>query len=626
MARIRGEKEHNRKDAPGRRYSLRLVLATAFGTLVALAVAFVLVVSVSANFRNTFSLLNDQAVALLAGMERAIKREIEPVVETTSTLASLYANGDFRLDDARTSESLVSALLRMRGGAEGIFLYDMAGNKLEMIRAGNGEPVFAGRELVDTANVDAFRAAALRSPGAPAWARAIAMDGRIFHAVAQTLIRDGRVEGIVVAIIGRLTINRIVAELGRDNNTTAFVMTADRQIIAHSRMPQFFRQTPVAPIAEFPDSILAALGEAEPSLEFNAASELGIEVFETPGRDGTVYITKALSGYAQQPYVLGAYFDKTDIGEEVFRAVASLLAGLAGLLLAVVAAVMIGKRISRPMTRIAETAALFSDFRIDEMQPLPKSRIREIDDQARALNKLQIAMREFSRYVPRSVVAGLIASGSKAALPREREITILFTDIADFTGLSERLEAHETASLLSEHFDLIGAEIESRNGTVDKFMGDGLMAFWGAPEDNPDHVADAVESARAIARALARHNAQRRRDGLPPLKMRLGLHTGKAVVGNIGGATRQNYTIVGDAVNVAQRLEQLGKELLEPGDEIVATVSSDIAEAAGDRARFEPAGTRVIRGRERPVAVCRLVLDDASVVPKIVAFPGASSA
>ena len=607
-------------------YSLRTVLAVVFGTLVALAVGLVLAMSVASNLRNTFSLLNDQAVNLLASMEHEIKRNTEPVSETVSTLAALYEKRQFHPAFTAAYEPVLSVLLRMNKAAEAIIVLDEAGNAVTVERGDNGALTFNADNAIPARTMAAFREAATRAPGSPAWGEPVRIGDAQFHYAATALTRNGRMEGIAVALVGRQSINRIVAELGRQYDTTAFVLVGKNKVIAHSHQLQEFATGPVIPLEQFPDEDLAGFASAELSDEFEEASESGVQVYETPGRSGLVYITTALTGYAPEPYTLGAYFRKADIGEEVFRAFATLLAGIAGLIVAVIAAILIGKRISMPMTRIADTAAKFSDFRIDEITPLPKSRIKEINDQAHALNKLHVAMREFSRYVPRSVVAGLIASGSEAASPRKREITILFTDIVDFTGMSERLDAHDTAQLLSEHFDAIGAQIESRNGTVDKFMGDGLMAFWGAPEENPNHVTDAVEAAKGIAETLERQNATRRAKGLPALRMRIGIHTGPAVVGNVGGATRQNYTIVGDSVNVAQRLEQLGKEMFEPGETVVAIVSGEVSDKAAEHANFVPAGTRVIRGRERPIAVCKMLLKDEHGAKKVVAFPGASTA
>jgi class 3 adenylate cyclase len=237
-----------------------------------------------------------------------------------------------------------------------------------------------------------------------------------------------------------------------------------------------------------------------------------------------------------------------------------------------------------------------------------------------------MAMREFSRYVPRSLVERLIRSGEESIRTVERELTILFSDIIEFTTLSERMNASDTATVLNDIFDIQCREIEAQNGTVDKFMGDGLMAFWGAPDADPDHASHAIASAAKIASAAQAFNRERREKGLPPLRLRMGIHTGRVVVGNIGGGSRQNYTIIGDAVNVTQRIEQMGKELMAPDDDTIVLVSDHAVKTTTGQFSFKPVGTRVIRGRERPVAV--FILDTGSTAESatVVAFPGTGRA
>ena len=142
-----------------------------------------------------------------------------------------------------------------------------------------------------------------------------------------------------------------------------------------------------------------------------------------------------------------------------------------------------------------------------------------------------------------------------------REVTVMFTDIAGFTSLSEGMPATELASLLNDHFAVLSACIEAEDGTVDKFIGDSVMAFWGAPDAQPDHAERAARAARAISDAIDADNRQRVANGLAPIGVRIGLHSGSVTVGNIGAPDRINYTIIGDTVNVGQRLEQLAKDV-----------------------------------------------------------------
>jgi len=169
------------------------------------------------------------------------------------------------------------------------------------------------------------------------------------------------------------------------------------------------------------------------------------------------------------------------------------------------------------------------------------------------------------------------------------------------------MPAARTAALLNHHFALMAQCIENEEGTIDKFLGDGVMAFWGAPDRQADHAARAARTVLAIADAIARDNRQRREDGGLPIKLRIGLHSGTVVVGNIGAPERMNYTIVGDTVNTAKRLEQLGKVLGTAEEAVTILISAETAAALepGDF-HLETCGTHPVPGRGQPIEVCRL--------------------
>jgi adenylate cyclase len=610
----------NRRALPGRSYTLRFILAAAFGTLVAVSVGAVLFISVGANFRNTYSLLNERAITLLNGMEQAIRVETGRAEGAVNGLAQMFDDGIFDVGDKDKIDILLRALLASEEKIEGLLIIDLQGKALGLLRDGQRsinalaltEP---GPELVNN-----FKAAIMSQSGRPVWGEPAVVGDVLYHNVSRPLVRDGVVKGLVIAVLGRSTMNSVISELGQSNDTTAFVLNGNNAVIGHSRLTGLFNGRNAIPLANVPDRALAQFAQAVKSDEFAEAAARGISVYGTQGRGGYVFITKQLPGYASAPYTLGAYFLKADIGSEIARAMLSLGAGLAGLAAAVIAAILLGKRISAPMTRIADTAELLSEFEIDKIKPLPRSYVREIDNQAVALNRMHMAIREFSRYVPRTLVARLVRLGTNATMSVEREVTILFSDIAGFTSLSERMDAAETAAVLNEHFDIVCSCIEATGGTVDKFLGDGVMAFWGAPEDDAGHAKNAIKAAREIMNAIAANNSLRVASGKPPIRLRIGIHTGRAVVGNIGGGGRQNYTLVGDSVNVAQRLEQMGRDLMGPDDDAMVLVSSAVMNAVGGEAHFIPAGTHILRGRERPIAVGMLDLKEKDS-EKIVPFP-----
>jgi adenylate cyclase len=181
----------------------------------------------------------------------------------------------------------------------------------------------------------------------------------------------------------------------------------------------------------------------------------------------------------------------------------------------------------------------------------------------------------------------------------EREITVLFSDIRGFTSMSEHVDALEMVGQLNEYFAAMVDVVGHHKGTLDKFLGDGMMAIFGAPGDDPDHAEHACSCALEMLDRLTEVNESRKARGLPELKIGIGVHTGVAVVGNVGSPLfRVDFTAIGDTVNLAARLEAASKEL---GTEIV--VSADTKKATGQAHEFHPLGSFIARGRTTPTEV-----------------------
>jgi adenylate cyclase len=166
----------------------------------------------------------------------------------------------------------------------------------------------------------------------------------------------------------------------------------------------------------------------------------------------------------------------------------------------------------------------------------------------------------FGEYVPPERVAQMRASGQRFSLEGEsREMSVLFSDIRDFTAHSERLAPREISALLNDYLSSMTAAIHDRRGTVDKYVGDAIMAFWGAPVANAGHAADAVRAALAMQRAMPAIRESYAARGWPAIAMGVGVNTGTMSVGDMGSRFRKAYTVLGDAVNLASRLEGLTK-------------------------------------------------------------------
>ena len=215
--------------------------------------------------------------------------------------------------------------------------------------------------------------------------------------------------------------------------------------------------------------------------------------------------------------------------------------------------------------------------------------------------------RAFAHYVPPTVVDDLVADTDKLRLGGEkRELTVLFSDIRGFTTLSEAMAPEELVKLMNEYFTVMTAKVFEHRGSLDKYIGDAIMALFGAPVAEPRHAACACRAAIEMVRALQPLRESWRARGIPSIDIGVGINTGPMVVGNMGSASRFNYTVVGDAVNLASRIEHLNKEY---GTSIL--LSEYTYEPVKDefRAAREVDMVRV-RGRAQPVRLYELFADD----------------
>jgi adenylate cyclase len=178
-----------------------------------------------------------------------------------------------------------------------------------------------------------------------------------------------------------------------------------------------------------------------------------------------------------------------------------------------------------------------------------------------ATHDMKRGLRSFGKYVPADLVREILASGGEAELGGQRaSLTIFFTDIADFTTISEGLEPEALVDQLSEYFEAMSSVLrQPPSGTLDKFIGDSIMAFWGAPLPNLDHAVTACRAALACQERLKELQEKWTREGKPLFYQRIGINTGDVIVGNMGSTSRLNYTVVGDTVNTASRFEGLNK-------------------------------------------------------------------
>ncbi|MGH7317665.1 MAG: adenylate/guanylate cyclase domain-containing protein [Candidatus Rokuibacteriota bacterium] len=272
-----------------------------------------------------------------------------------------------------------------------------------------------------------------------------------------------------------------------------------------------------------------------------------------------------------------------------------VLAGLGG-------AVGLAALLSRPIFRLvrATRAIAAGDFNIalpvasrDELGVLTDS----FNRMARSLREKEMIKRAFTRYVAREVVEEILKDPENLVLSGERrQVTVLFCDVRGFTPLSERLSPEEVVLLLNDFYTLMIETTFKYDGTLDKFLGDAVMAVFGAPLAHPDHSARAIRTALAMQEGVTGLNERRMRDGKEPIAVGIGVSAGEAVAGTVGTEDRMEYTVIGDSVNLAARLESNAK----PGQILI---SHSTYERVRDLVEARPLGRIRVKGKEEEVEV-----------------------
>lgn len=271
-------------------------------------------------------------------------------------------------------------------------------------------------------------------------------------------------------------------------------------------------------------------------------------------------------------------------------------------------ATFVSRRISAPLNHLSHALEGIGEFRIPS-EPSPRSFVREVSVIGESVDRMKSSLRSFGKYVPTDIVREILRTSRAAQLGGEtRTLTIFLSDLRDFTRLSESRAADEAVAMVSDYLEIITAAVHGAGGTVDKYLGDGVLALFNAPNNLADHAARACAAALDAQRRLAEIAPGRAMRRLPSLAARIALHTGEAVVGNIGTPERFAYTALGDPVNLASRIESLNKVY---GTSILATALT--RKAAGPRFAWRTVDRVAVYGRSAVVDLFELLGEEATL-------------
>jgi adenylate cyclase len=300
--------------------------------------------------------------------------------------------------------------------------------------------------------------------------------------------------------------------------------------------------------------------------------------------------------------------DITELRDVTRRALYKHVLGLALVLLVVLTlALRFASRMGGAVRSISEAAGHVKEGKYVHA-PVIRSG-DELESLARNFNAMVEGLKErdrlretFGRYVTRQVADHLMKGNNMNLGGQLVPVTVLFSDIRSFTSISETMEPRALLDFLNEYFSGMVESVMMNNGVVDKFIGDAIMAVFGAPVPAPDDALHAVKAALEMRARLLKINVRFKERGLPELRTGIGLHSGQVVAGNMGHAERMEYTVIGDAVNLASRLEGMTKEL-----KCDVVMSEDLFKQVEIHVNAEPLSKIKVKGRDREVMVYRLI-------------------
>ena len=599
-----------------RNLPITFVLVFGIGVLVTAAIVLVFLASFQVARLNTVELTRDKAELLMERMIERIEQHLIPVEFQIETVASLLVTRDIDLQDDRALGHVLLASLAATPQVSGMVFVWPDGTLVRAARNHPDMPI----ERLDWSDNPAFRQLieTARPAEQPYWGDLFFAEttGLTYINVRLPVRRNGELLGVLIAGVSIRELSEFLGDISTELTDNpfinAFILYGRDHVLAHPLFawgfPGLSDAEPLPSITGFSDPVISAMWTAddiapvEPEFLGNFQAHtfsLGAQVYIALYREVEVPM--------ERPWIIGTYVQLGDIAPQ-FRRLLWIPLVVAGVLVtALLLAWLMGRHVSRPLKALAGAAVRIRGFELDAVPALSPSRLRELNEATGAFNAMVAGLRSFERYVPRTLVRRLIRTSDHGDMASdERTITVLFTDMVGFTELAESLSARDVAEFLNEHFSLIGECVEAEGGTIDKFIGDALMAFWGAPEPQEDGPRRACRAALAMSSAIEAENAKRRAAGLAPIRLRVGIHTGPVVVGNIGMAGRINYTIVGDTVNACQRLEDLGKQIGDAADVTILTSARTVAEL-DDGFEVRPVGDFTVKGREETLAVYRLL-------------------
>jgi len=542
------------------KYRIPITAITVFGTssLLAITVATVLYLGFSQAAESTLKQLAGKASTLIDSMELSIDAHLAPIRDQARWVADDVKD----LSNPASLDEYIFGSLAATPQVAGVAIITPDGNSRRWHRDNR---VVIDEDWSHSPWIQEYLKQ-VKSAQSPTWREPIFSD----TVNSSTLLHDiplhdvnGEFIGVFAQIVTLQELSTYLSRKYAETGITPFVLYNREFVLAHPAINVGSEQQPLSKLGEISDLVLQRIwspDETDPFIASELVNTSASGIFW--GDNFYLYLHRDIDHYGPAPWTVGAYVNtslrSTDWRDRIVRA---MLAGIAVLVFAVLASIIVGRKVSTPIKELVKAANTVDAGKLDEVEHLNDSQIREIDDAGRAFNNMVKGLRErevirdtLGRFVPEKVASSLLAGGGSIPV-QQTEATILFCDIEGFTNLTETLGPVKIVDVLNSFFSAMVDILEQHGGVVTQFQGDAILATFNVPVTDARHARNAIQAALEMLNFVANNDFEGE-----TLNIRIGINTGNVVAGAIGAKGRLNYTVHGDAVNLAARLEALNKE------------------------------------------------------------------
>lgn len=590
-----------------------------FGILLVAAAIVMMILVLGVGLRNTGELVVDKSVLVADSVRRSVDEFLQPLSAQVEYLAKIAEADLIELAWNQEVVHIMTASHAAIPQASAVAFIRPNFQAIVVVRDADGAPLVLEEDWADFE--PARRAVAgSRDLDAPAWSRVVFVKENktnvlvvrmpVYGSKGSTAEGKRTLRGVFVATIDVAVLSKHLGELTQPHLATPFVLLGTEHILAHPQLATREGGYPdgMPTLASFEDPVLHMLwddSKLADSLPPGIGSTSRGYTLRTVGNDEEsqfAIVFREIAGFSEQPWTVGCYFPIEQFEDIYARLRRGVIGGIIVLVLACIFAWYMGRGIGRPLTRLVNASAQLQQNGLDGVAALGGSRLKELDVASKTFDTMVTGLRErakmretFGKYVPSELAEAILADDG-ALRPQIREATVFFSDVVGFSTISEHLPPESLMELLNQYFSLMADPIQRYGGVIHQFQGDAILATFNLPVDNPDHAAQALRAAWEVQERLAEpftvgeHSLS--------LKTRIGINTGTVVGGTVGSGSRLGYTVHGDQVNLASRIEQLNKEY---GTTILVSEATRNAVKGGFD--FEPIGTVKVRGREQLVSL-----------------------